>query len=152
VVVPARDEEDRVGACLDGVQRAARPLRRRGVGVHIVLAADSCRDRTATVAVRHLREGGEGGTVRAGSAGGARAIGVVRALSRWRGPLERVWLANTDADTVVPTTWLDDQLRLADEGVAAVAGTVNVDTFAEHPPHVPIRWANLYDGPAHEPH
>jgi len=152
VVVPARDEEDRIGVCLDAVARAARPLRRRDVDVHVVVAADCCRDRTATVALNRLRGGGEVVSVRTGSPGGARAAGAVRALSRRRGPLERVWLANTDADTVVPATWLEDQLRLAEQGVAAVAGIVSVDSFAEHPPHVPIRWSSLYDGPAHEPH
>ena len=50
VVVPARDEEDRIGACLDGVERAARPLRRRGVDVHVVVAAATGRRHWPSVA------------------------------------------------------------------------------------------------------
>jgi cellulose synthase/poly-beta-1,6-N-acetylglucosamine synthase-like glycosyltransferase len=152
VVIPARDEEERIGHCLEGVVRAAAAVRSDGVDVHVVVVADSCQDRTVTVARRHLRGGGEVMTIRAGSAGRARAAGVITALSRRRGPLDRVWLANTDADTVVPATWLRDQLRLADRGVVAVAGVVSVDSFAGHPPHVPVRWASFYEGPPDEPH
>jgi hypothetical protein len=38
-----------------------------------------------------------------------------------------VWLANTDADTVVSADWLQLHLYFADRGVAAVAGVVKVD-------------------------
>jgi hypothetical protein len=45
-------------------------------------------------------------------------------------------LANTDADCCVPQNWLLDQLNAASEGVEAIAGTVNVDSFCEHRPGV----------------
>ena len=35
-------------------------------------------------------------------------------------------MANTDADTEVPPTWLVDQLTFARAGVRAVAGTVEL--------------------------
>ena len=38
-----------------------------------------------------------------------------------------VWLANTDADSVVPAFWLFAQLDLAARCVTAVAGTVDLD-------------------------
>jgi hypothetical protein len=55
----------------------------------------------------------------------------VRALlRRLSGPLERTWLLHTDADTVVPRSWVSDHLRYADTGADAVAGAVDL-----HDPH-----------------
>jgi len=42
-------------------------------------------------------------------------------------PRERLWIANTDADTIVPSDWIARQLPLADKGWAAIAGIVRVD-------------------------
>lgn len=39
---------------------------------------------------------------------------------------DRVWLASTDADTVVASDWLTTQVRWANIGVDAVAGLVHV--------------------------
>ena len=40
---------------------------------------------------------------------------------------ERTWLLSTDADTVVPPTWVVDHLRHAAAGADAVAGAVDLD-------------------------
>ena len=54
--------------------------------------------------------------------GTARAAGSRRALR-----LGADWLANTDADSVVPANWLEVQRALADDGADVVIGTVRPD-------------------------
>ena len=152
VVIPARDEEDHLCGCLDSVRRAADRVERRGDKVEVVIVADACRDSTVAVAESMVRGWGAVLTVEIGSAGGARAAGVRAYLARHDHALESTWLASTDADTVVPETWIDHQLGLARLGVAGVAGIVAVDSFSDHPAHVPARWAGLYDGPLDDPH
>jgi glycosyltransferase involved in cell wall biosynthesis len=130
VVVPAHDEEDLLPACLAGLRRAARAL--RGSGVHLVVVADRCRDRTAEVA----RCGGAAVvTIDAQRAGAARAAGVLEVLRRTShlDPAE-VWVATTDADTIVRPGWLREQVRYANRGWDAVAGTIRVaDWSGRHP-------------------
>ena len=133
VVIPARDEEDHLGACLDSVRRAADRVERRGDRVEVVVVADACRDSTAAVAEAMVRGWGAVLAVEIGSAGGSRAAGVRAYLAHQDRALESTWLASTDADTVVPETWIDHQLGLARLGVAGVAGIVAVDSFTDHP-------------------
>lgn len=152
VVIPARDEEDHLGACLESVRRAADRVEGRGDRVEVVVVADECRDFTAAVAESMVQGWGVVLTVEIGSAGGSRAAGVRAYLADHDRALESTWLASTDADTVVPETWIDHQLGLARLGVAGVTGIVAVDSFTDHPAHVPTRWAELYDGPLDDPH
>ena len=50
IVVPARNEQDLLPAALRALDRAAQPVRRRGVVVELLVVADSCSDATATLA------------------------------------------------------------------------------------------------------
>ncbi len=152
VIVPAHDEEAQIGPCVDSIRRAVAAVRSVRVEARIVVVADRCRDSTVRRASEHLGRDGRVVEVAAGSAAAARAVGASVVIRRHRGRLDHLWLANTDADTTVPRAWLDHQLRLARLGVAGVAGTVAVDSFAEHPAHVPAAWHARYDGPAHLPH
>jgi glycosyltransferase involved in cell wall biosynthesis len=132
VVVPAHNEQDLLPACLASLRRAARAL--RGPQVHLVVVADACRDRTAGVA----RRGGAGVvTIGARSVGAARAAGVREVLRRARhlDPAD-VWLATTDADTLVPACWLREHVRYGDQGWDAVAGTVRVADWSGYRPEV----------------
>ena len=53
-------------------------------------------------------------------------------------------LVNTDADSFVPTDWLIRHLELARQGLHAIAGTVDVDSFEEHASFVEERFRKSY--------
>ena len=146
VVVPAHNEEALLPACLEALRRAAGSL---AVPVRLVVVADACTDRTVSVA---RACGARVVSVRARSVGSARAAGMTEllrltAVSR----PSSVWLATTDADTIVPPGWLRRQLRYADRGWDVVLGTVAVADWAGHPPHVPAAFRARYEFGA-EPH
>ena len=131
VVIPARDEEKLVGDCLESVVNAAAVARRRygrRVAVTVVLVADGCTDGTAAIA--RAIEGVEVVETSGSNVGAARKAGVDHALAGASGPADRIWIANTDADSVVPTNWLTEQLDLAADDVDLMIGTVH-PTFAE---------------------
>ena len=149
VVVPAHDEEELLPACLAALRRAARQL--TGMPVHLVVAADTCRDRT----VRRARQAGtEVVELRARSVGAARAAGFTEVLRRTRDTdPAAVWLASTDADTLVPPSWLSKQLSYADQGWDAVVGTVSVSDWSGHPARTPDLFAARYEhGTGPHPH
>ena len=134
VVVPAHDEEDRLPACLAALRlNAAR----------VVVVADACADRTAQVA-RRLGALVVETSVR--NVGVARDLGVRELLRQGV-----TWVATTDADTVVPPWWLEAQLACARVGWDAVAGTVSVADWSEHPRWLPATYARLYarEAPVH---
>lgn len=143
VVVPAHDEERLVGRCVETVRRSVDAA---GVDeAWIVVVADACTDRTARVARRALGPRGEVVPCAARSVGAARRLGARRVLRRLASrPGSRLWLMNTDADTRVPRDWVATHLRLADAGSTAVAGIVEVDSFAEHGDRVARAFAAAY--------
>jgi len=148
VVVPAHNEEALLPACLAALRRAASALR---VPVHLLVVTDGCGDRTADVA----RAGGARViSIQAHRVGAARAAGMRELLRLTSGTdPSAVWLATTDADTVVPPGWLRRQLEYADAGWDIVLGTVTVTDWDSHPPHVPIAFAERYaSGPGPHPH
>lgn len=132
VIVPAHNEQELLPSCLASLRRAARAL--RGTPVHLVVVADACRDRTVQVA---RRGGAAVVTTGARSVGAARAAGVREVLRRTRhlDPAD-LWLATTDADTVVPAGWLRQQARYADRRWDAVVGTVRVTDWSGYQPAV----------------
>jgi glycosyltransferase involved in cell wall biosynthesis len=149
VVVPAHDEEDLLPRCLAAVGRAEREL--AGIRVHLVVVADACRDRTAEVAREAKATVVEIG---ARCVGAARAAGFREVLSRTeRLDPASVWLATTDADTLVPPEWLAAQLGYAAAGWDAVVGTVRVTDWSEHPPAVRRLFEDRYgDSRGDHPH
>jgi glycosyltransferase involved in cell wall biosynthesis len=140
VVIPAHNEADLLPSCLAAVRLAAGPL--APVPVHLVVVADACTDHTAELA---RAAGAEVVEIGARSVGAARAAGMREVLRRTAhlDPAE-VWLASTDADTVVPPCWLARQVRYAGAGWDAVVGTVTVADWAEQPAAVPPRFLARY--------
>lgn len=149
VVIPACNEQDRVARCIESVSAAVRNFlgTEPGAVVSVVLAADSCTDRTVPV-VRETWAASWGLDERArltvleghwASAGGARQAAANRALMA-----NPDWLASTDADTSVPAQWLSYQVERAHTGVDAVLGTVEPNP-TECPDHVYRLWHLEHD-------
>ena len=123
VVIPARDEEALLPACLESV-RVARDglhLAHPDVRTEVFVVLDACHDDTAGVVARH---GVRPVTSRSGNVGAARALGVETA-AEWAEDRGGLWIASTDADSVVPPHWLLTQVHLAAHGRDLVVGTVS---------------------------
>lgn len=161
VIVPAHNEADTIQQCVTAILNALDELhaqhsaaRRRSV---VVVGCDRCHDNTAMLARAEL---GDRGVVLEGAwsgVGQVRAAATEAALQHLGGAFamaaSQIWLANTDADSVVHPTWIAKQLALAAQGWAAVAGTVELHDPA---PALAQRFAAMYtiesDGTHHHVH
>jgi cellulose synthase/poly-beta-1,6-N-acetylglucosamine synthase-like glycosyltransferase len=143
VLIPARNEEELLPRCLDSVLAACAVLP-CSVTSDVIVAVDSSNDMTHKISEQMLRGHGIVVLTQAGIVGSARALAAKTALERYVGPRRNCWLANTDADCCVPRTWLIDQLALAEQNVQAIAGIVEVDSFAEHSFGVALRFRDSY--------
>lgn len=129
VAIPARDEAQRIGAALLAVARAAESC---PLPVVVAVACDSCSDDTPDIARRVLASvaGSVDGVVvpcESGNAATARELAVRVGVDRAGSSLDRTWIATTDADSRVPSSWLDRQLGWASIGADGVAGLVRLD-------------------------
>ena len=128
VVIPARDEEARIGRCVAAlaVQRDLAPG-----AFEVILVLDRCTDATESVAGAAARAGGVALRVVHApepGVGAARRHGMDLACAR----LEEAGrpdglVACTDADTEVDPRWLAAQLRLVEGGADAVGGRIELD-------------------------
>ncbi len=115
VVIPARDEAELLPRCLASVDRARKVLRacRPDLLVDVTVVLDSCVDGSADV-VETARVGSL--VVEHGRVGAARHAGVSHAIEAAASSgvgHDELWVACTDADSVVPPHWLVTQLGLA---------------------------------------
>jgi glycosyltransferase involved in cell wall biosynthesis len=128
VVVPARDEQDRIAACIDALaaQEGVPPAR-----FEVLVVLDRCTDDTAgralAAARRHPRLRLHLLAAIAPGAGAARRRGMDEAAAR----LEAVagdggLIASTDADSRPRRDWLRRQLELVAGGALAVGGLIEV--------------------------
>ena len=129
VVIPAHDEEALIGRCLASVMRATAHARARqpGLVVSVVVVLDACGDGTAEQVRQWPVAAVE---ISARRVGTARRVGVAHALSTLDTGPDDVWIAMTDADTVVPRDWITHQIELMDAGVDLILGAVRPD-FAD---------------------
>ncbi len=120
VVVPAHNEERLIGNCLASIARAAKVAR---LPVHVVVVCDACTDNTADVVESF---GHRARRCDARNVGVARSIGAEAMLD-----LGVDWLAFTDADTVVCSRWLSEQLALDSDVVCGTVGVEDWDVYGE---------------------
>ncbi|CAN5570477.1 glycosyltransferase [soil metagenome] len=140
-IVPAHDEEARIGSCIASLLVAARCPLLQGEQVVIVVILDACSDGTGDIA-RSL--GVEVVTADGRNVGAARALGAQHALA-----LGARWLAFTDADTEVGPGWFSAQLAL---GGDAVCGTIAVRDWESYGEPMRIHFDATYtdaDGHRH---
>ncbi|WP_051222397.1 glucosyl-3-phosphoglycerate synthase [Conexibacter woesei] len=124
VVIPARDEARRIGACLRALAAQRLP---EGVAFTTILVLDRCADDTADVARASRLE--DLVVVEApppGGVGCARRFGMERAAALLA---DDGLIACTDADTEPAPDWLATQLALVAAGAEAVGGVIEL---AEH--------------------
>ena len=127
VVVPARDEAEHIGACLEAL--ADQTVGREYFSV--ILIADACGDDTAARAREAATRLGLRLEILAGpgqGAGAARRLGMDAAAERLRAArAEDGLIACTDADSRPRPDWLERQLAHVRTGAAVVAGTIELD-------------------------
>jgi glycosyltransferase involved in cell wall biosynthesis len=141
VIVPAHNEAEHIGRCLEALAAAAQHKQLRGEAVTLFVVLDDCTDGTARIAAAH---GAQTLALRCRNVGAARALGAQAALRRGAR-----WLAFTDADTEVDAQWLVAQLALGSE---AVCGTVAVRDWSHCGPASRRRFEAAYadvDGHRH---
>jgi glycosyltransferase involved in cell wall biosynthesis len=143
VLIPARNEEKLLPRCLESIFQSFLMLP-PCVTADVIVTVDRSTDLTYQIANEMTRGRGLALSIESGVVGKARAMAAEYAMQRYQGPWNRLWLANTDADCVVPNTWVLEQLLLAVKNAEAVAGTVDVDSFEEHGPEVLERFRASY--------
>ena len=127
VVIPARDEEERIGACLEALARQTLPRS----SFETIVVLDACRDETArAVAIAAAELGlqlctlpgpGQG-------AGAARRVGMDAAAARLLDAgRPQGLIACTDADSLPAPDWLARQLEHVGVGAQAIAGMIELD-------------------------
>ena len=147
VVVPARDEEERIGACLRSIVRASDRAALVIGRLAVVVVADGCNDRTTDIARSVLapRPMSLVAECDLGNVARVRALGV----NLGRNLLEsnasdRTWIASTDADTTVPGNWVLQHVAAARRGLRGVAGVVDVVAFDGLPAVAQQHFAETY--------
>lgn len=133
IIVPAHNEEATIGHCIESLLAAATHPVLRGEDVQIVIVMDACTDATAEVVADYPVQSV---VVKYQNVGRSRSAGANLLIDQ-----RARWLAFTDADTVVPGSWLVDQLRFQTD---AVCGTVRVDDWSLHSEDVRKRYDSLY--------
>jgi len=127
VVVPARDEEERIERCLRAL--AAQTLAPDRFETIVVL--DACRDRTAAVVARVAEELGLRVSTLPGpgkGAGAARRVGMEAACDRLiRAGRPHGLIACTDADSRPAPDWIERQLQHVAAGARAIAGFIELE-------------------------
>lgn len=134
VVVPAHNEQELLPSCLRALYRARRAAECRGLTVLTVVVADACTDLTAEIA---RAAGAVVAESDARNAGAARALGSAVALGRLcaaRFTPDEVYLAHTDADSVVRPDWLLRHIARAAAGYDGVVGGIRVADWSLRPP------------------
>lgn len=145
VVVPARDEARLIQRSLRSLSAAAAHASNAWgeacPDIAIVVVADRCDDNTAALAQRV--DGVQVIEVGFGNVGRARASGIQLALQNLGTAPDATWIANTDADSVVPFNWLTTHAGLADAGHDVLVGTVRPD-FADLSREQVSAWKSLH--------
>lgn len=157
IAVPANDEAELVGDCLDSIAAA---IGRTREPVAVVLVAHRCHDDTEDIARQSfskLRGMAEGMVLRldSGTVATARSAGAMAGLyllSAYGIPFRRTWVLSTDADSRVPVDWLERYRPHLSSGAAAVTGRVRVSGWEDGPAEVTPDASAAYERLLRETH
>ena len=153
-VVPVNNERFYLPGCLEHLSRSMDHLQEvfPQVQVGSVLVFDRCTDGSTEYFERHYGQNprfhhltGHFGTV-----GAARLAGVRAALQRSGTTPRHTWIACTDADSKVPSHWLESFIRMAHHEARAVLGTVEPTPGELDTPTYQAWHANYRAVPGHD--
>ncbi|CAN5260828.1 glycosyltransferase family 2 protein [soil metagenome] len=139
IVVPAHNEAACIEQCLRAVEIARANLLRSQVPRTVVacIALDRCTDRTPAI-VEAWAAGRDwllAITCHHCGVGAARrdAVAAIEGHLATGGPVDpaKVWVASTDADSLVPADWLLHHAEAADLGVDLLLGRVTPDVIGD---------------------
>lgn len=126
IVIPAHNEALTISKCLASVQTAIKQLPST-ISAYPLVVLDSCSDDTAAL-VKSAGVECINGDYR--SVGRARDLGIRHAITRGA-----TWLACTDADSIVTTDWLVQQItHMTQHPTDMICGVVSVDSWAHLTP------------------
>lgn len=161
VVVPARNEQRRIIACLKHLEASMELLGtlRPEISVRVHMVFDGCSDATAAVVASNFGRKRWLSTHAVGFSNVGKARGFVarRALEISMGDPAETLIACTDADSRVPLDWLSGMVRFMEDDSDAVLGTIAPDpdglspslysawlaTYNSHDGHGHVHGANL---------
>jgi glycosyltransferase involved in cell wall biosynthesis len=146
IVVPIHNEEDGLIRALGAIDVAITRLP-RGIEHRVMLVLDQCRDRSAQIAQEWA--GDRSALLEhqsLGNVGAARQLGCNRLLATWPHlHRDRIWLATTDADSTVPSGWLEAQVAEHETGASLWLGRVEVRDWTPRHASTAARWSEIYD-------
>jgi hypothetical protein len=165
IVLPVHNEERMLCSSLKALDVAANRLG-NDLPCHIVVVLDDCRDGSATVAQRWVRDRAAGGngrsalsklmtvlTIDASNVGSARRVGCSFVLQSFsETPVDNIWLATSDADSTVPDNWLAQQLMKHELGVDIWSGSVTVLDWGQRQGGTAAAWREHYGAERHWAH
>ena len=141
VVVPVHNEAELLDRCLTALGEAVATAARRGIRCVVRIVLDDCTDGSSLIADAHPFPTM---TISALRVGEARSRGIQAAMRELRStPPQRVWIANTDADSAVPPEWIVAQCDLAAAGADVFIGTVRPD-FVDLSPRHQRHWVRTH--------
>lgn len=127
IVIPAHNESLTITNCLASVQTAIEQLPAT-IAAYPLVVLDSCTDDTAAL-VQKAGVESISGDYR--SVGRARDLGIRYAINEYGA----TWLACTDADSIVTTDWLLQQItHIKDQPTDMICGVVSIDDWAHLTP------------------
>ncbi len=122
VVIPAHNEALTISDCLTSVQLAIKQLPAI-ITAYPLVVLDSCTDNTEVLV---KAAGVEYLSCNYRCVGRVRDLGIRHAIAKGA-----TWLACTDADSVVSSEWLVEQIKhITDQPTAMICGVVSVDNWA----------------------
>lgn len=140
VVVPVRNEAELLGGCLAALASAVQTAHDEGLRCEVRIVLDACTDGSRHIALGSGFPVVECDAVRVGV---ARGLGIAAGLQAVHDvATDRVWLANTDADSRVPAHWLVHQ-REVSRSADVYAGTVRPD-FRDLPAVQQTHWLRTH--------
>ncbi len=146
VVVPARNEAERLGSCLAALDRAAQVA---GKPLEVVVVLDACVDDSRAAidaAPRSAASRFHVTSLDAGCVGTARRVGMELLLELLEPDGD--WVSTTDADSQVPLGWFRRQLAHRAAGASLVAGSVHVPHWQQRASLRP-HWERAYAADGH---